>query len=80
MDASAAEYGTAANPPKTGARPRQFAKLGAMQGIVLDELLGGTWTAPDVDDEYPDEAVAEIQGLLGDLVEALSGAPAADAR
>lgn len=51
-----------------------------MEGIVLDELLGGTWTAPDVDDDYPDEAVAEIQGLLGDLVEAMAGATAADAR
>lgn len=54
--------------------------LVAMEGIVLDELLGGTWTAPDSDDEYPDEAVAEIQGLLGDLVDELTGPAAAVAR
>ena len=40
-------------------------------GGLFDELLGGTWSAPDEED-YPHEAVAEIQALLADLVADLS--------
>jgi hypothetical protein len=34
---------------------------------LLDELLGGTWTTPD-DEDYPHDAVEQMQALLADLV------------
>jgi len=50
------------------------AKLSTMhEGIteapagLLDELLGGTWTTPD-DEDYPHEAVEQMQALLDELV------------
>ncbi len=61
---------------KTSGRGGHVAKLSRMDADtsehpagLLDELLGGTWHAPAADDEdYPHDAVVEIQALLTDLV------------